>query len=148
MCNDCNNKVVLGNGALPAVTPACTEAAWIARNGNNLNFFYGEYPQLAEAGITLPVSLTALQHYYAFDMAERNLQPLPEMLSCYQFLFEYLIGRISNTINTKGRTWWQLTMQNLPGAFNKTMSDITNPFGLPLSFWLFAGLLTVVLIKS
>lgn len=126
--------------ATPALMVACTESDWIAQNKNYYSWYYSNYPSLIDENISLPVSKHALELFYVLDMRERNLIPLDDYLNCYQYLFEYMIGRLESVITFKGRGFWQRTIENLPVAFNKTMNQITSPFGIPLEWILVGGL--------
>lgn len=125
----------------------CNEQNWIEANRPHFNWYYQNYPQLKELDIHLPVGMDALQRFYISDMKERNLEPLEEYIDCYTHLWSYLLGRITDDINYVGKTWWQHTMSNLPGAWNKTWSDISNPFGLPIWAWALGAIVVYKAIK-
>lgn len=126
----------------------CTKQAWVFQNAGNYNWYYQNYPELIYTGVRLPIGTEALQIFYIRDMEERNLTPLTEYLECYQYLFEYFIGRLTNVITHRGKTWLEYTWQNLPGAINKTMKQITNPLGIPITAWLLIGVAGLIIIKK
>jgi hypothetical protein len=134
----------------PKLSVDCKESDWIAHNKTYYGWYYDTYPVLKDLGVKLPLRYEALQLFYIKDMEERHLTPLKEYLDCYQFLFEYFVGRITNVINSRGKSWWDYTMSNLPGAITKTFKDIgetiTNPFGIPL--WLIGVVVALILIKK
>ena len=112
----------------------CTRQQWIFQNAGNYNWYYENYPELIYTGVRLPIGTEAT--------------PLQEYLNCYQYLFEYFIGRLTNVINHKGKSWLEYTWQNLPGAFNKTMTQITKPLGIPITTWLLIGVAGLIIIKK
>jgi len=126
----------------------CTQKAWEFQNASNYAWYYNNYPELIYSGVRLPINNEALQLFYIKDMNERNLSPLSEYLNCYQYLFEYFIGRLTNVITHRGKTWLENTWQNLPGAFNKTIKQITNPLGIPITTWLLIGVAGLIIIKK
>lgn len=118
---------------------ACTQNEWFNQNRSNLEWYYQNYPQLIARGISLPASMDKLKAFYIIDMADRHLTPLAEYLNCYEYLFSYLLSRIDGTVVFRSQSWIEMSILNLPGAFNKTMESITNPFGIPLYVWLVGG---------
>lgn len=143
-----------GNGTVKIASDnyalECNEKTWIANNRKAFDWYYGTYPEILESGITLPVSMDALRTFYLDDMNERNLTPQDAWFNCYTALWSYLLGRLTNQITVRGRNWWQLTKANLPGAVDKTFSDISknisNPFGIPL--WIYLGIAVLFLVKK
>ena len=132
---------------MPLLQIPCTESEWIEQNKFVYNFYYEQYP-LRESGIILPVSMLRLRLFYNQDMKERNLMPLNEYLNCYEFLFNYLIGRISNMITFKGSNWFDRFIKSIPIALGRTYDQLTSPFGIPLFVWIAGGLAVVIILKS
>jgi len=132
----------------------CTEKKWIAENFSFYSWYYDEYPNLQANGVSLPIPMQKLQLYYVLDMEERNLEPLKEVLNCYEHLFSYFLGRLTGAISFQGRGWLELTMENFPGAVSKTFDDIQEGVtGLfdELFIWLIliiVALALIFLIKS
>ena len=125
----------------------CNEQNWIAGNKDHFNWYYEKYPELIANDISLPVGMDALQRFYIADMMDRNLEPLQEFIECYAHLWSYFLGRLTGVINVKGRTWLQHTLDNLPGAWNKTVQDISNPFGVPIWAWAIGAIVVYKAIK-
>jgi len=137
-----NNRNYIG-AAVPPVSSdpgtLCTKAQWLAVNGNNLNWYYENYPVLRDKGVKLPVDHDILGIFYVTDMSDRNQTPVNEFLNCYGLLWEYFLGRIRGAIYTEGQNVWERTWYNIPKAFEKTFQQISNPFGIPWWVYLIAG---------
>lgn len=125
----------------------CTETEWIQLNKMVYPFYYDTYP-LGESGIILPVSMDKLKLFYVQDMRDRNLTPLNEYLNCYEYLFSYLIGRVSKMITFKGSNWFGRLGTTIPMALGRTYEQILSPFGVPLIVWLIGGLAVVVVLRT
>jgi len=125
----------------------CTEIAWIQQNESSYNWYYETYP-LFESGIILPVSMNKLKMFYITDMLKRNLTPLDEYVNCYDNLFSYMIGRVDGMINFEGSNWFERLIKAAPAAFEKTIEDITSPFGIPLIFWGVGTIAVILLLKN
>lgn len=116
----------------------CNEKDWIANNSKAFAWYYSEYPELKEYQLPLPMGF--LKAFYIKDMSDNHNQAAINVgwLNCYETLFSYFLGRISGANTFVGRTWYQLLIDSFPKAINKTVKDISNPFGVPL--WLLIGL--------
>lgn len=125
----------------------CTQDGWIYVNGGYYDWYYQNYPVLVDKGVTLPVDYDLLGIFYVTDMQDRNLEPLDSYINCYKYLFEYFIGRISGAIKVEGKTFLGYTWENLPKAFDKTFTQLTNPFGIPWWVYLLGGLAAYTMLK-
>lgn len=117
----------------------CEQETWEIYNSPYFSYYYDAYPFLLQNGITLPIDKSRLEVFYINDQLSKNLTPQATWVNCYEALFSYFLGVGEGVINTTGRSFLELTAQNLPGAFNKTMHDITNPFGVPIWLWALLG---------
>ena len=127
----------------------CSEQEWINANQRNYDWYYVTYPALGENGVELPVSFEKLKLFYVLDMDRRNLTPQEGIFNCYENLFEYFIGRITGNIQFQGRSWLELTIENLPGAVAKTFEDlgkgISEALKIPTEIWILLGMIIIIL---
>jgi len=132
----------------------CTQASWYAVNGQYRSWYLENYPWLQ----AFPPEYEDLKNFYIWDMKQRNLTPLQQYISCYEFLLSYAlenIPRIADPNRFRGQTFFQRIINDqwrneslLWTAIKETKKDIEKPFGIPMIIWLMTGLAVYLLIKN
>jgi hypothetical protein len=111
--------------------PDCTELQFASDPNQDYSWYLANYTWLQNASPNLP-NVVDLLNFYIDDMNNRNLTPLDEYESCYEYLFSYFLANYpiaGTSAQFKGQTFLQMSAANLPGAISKTFGQIGTVVG-------------------
>lgn len=125
----------------------CTYDSWVEKNKTSLSWYRETYPFLQKG--TFPVPLITLRNFYTSDISERNLDPVPGVLNCYEALFSYYlenVPKVDDPSRFYAQNWFDRLLSSIPKGFEKTFSDVGNFGGdfLESTKYIFFILLIVV----
>lgn len=128
----------------------CNQSSWYDANKDFKDWYYANYPFLKD--FSFPIEFNDLKDFYFLDMENRNLTPLQEFSSCYEFLFSYFLEnypRQKDPTRFKGKTWFERTLSNIPDVvkdsspfkFFESVGNLTDGLAeltkLASRFWFF-----------
>jgi len=104
----------------------CTFEQYWGDSNNQLGWYLSAYPWLKNIS-NYPPSFNDLQSFYIQDMNNRNLNPDKTISNCYYYLWSYFLSNYpiqGTAAQFQGRTFLQMSLDNLPGAINTSFQQI------------------------
>lgn len=105
---------------------SCTEEGWASNNIDAYSWYMENYPVLKNFNLPMPYEF--LKNFYIADMELRNLVPIVQFYSCYEYVLSYFLENFEKPLSEKfqGKTWLGYLADSFPGALKKSFTDINN----------------------
>lgn len=122
-----------------------TETEWIAQNISLLKWWNENYPDIIKHNVSFPIPHDFLKYYYyqrvkfEHPTIDMNNSFHQNIMNTYDYALDYFLTTY-DTIATPGKTWLDLTIENLPKALRKTGDDLTKGLDIVITGLIVLGI--------